>query len=239
MIKTWTVYMHLNKFNLKAYIGITSQELNKRWKSGWGYQKNIHFWNAIQKYGWDNFDHIILADGLTEEDAKNKEQYFIAKYKSNNREFGYNMTEGGEGTIGYKHTEETKELNRIAHLGKTVSIETRQKMSKSHKGKMTGVEHPFYGRKLPEETKRKISESLMGRTSQQSGKDHHLSKAVVQLSLDGQKINEFDSMGEARRKTGADPSAIAKCCKGKLRTTSGFIWMYAEDYYNSSERGAA
>lgn len=112
--KLWCVYMHVNKINNKKYIGITSEKNpSRRWKNGYGYKpdknanQNIAFWNAIQKYGWDNFDHIILVNNVTEEKAKELERYYIKKYEtfigffSNPKERkGYNSTLGGEGTCG-------------------------------------------------------------------------------------------------------------------------------------------
>ena len=70
----YTVYMHKNKINGKVYIGITYQNVKYRWrKNGEGYKKQ-KFYNAIKKYGWDNFEHIILFENLTFEEACLKEQ---------------------------------------------------------------------------------------------------------------------------------------------------------------------
>jgi predicted GIY-YIG superfamily endonuclease len=68
--KTYCVYKHTNKFNGKVYIGITSQQPEKRWKNGYGYEGNEYFYRAIQKYGWnDGFDHEIIVSGITKEAA--------------------------------------------------------------------------------------------------------------------------------------------------------------------------
>ena len=57
----FSVYMHTNTINGKKYVGITSKEPTRRWKgNGSGYRNNEHFWNAIQKYGWDNFEHDVI-----------------------------------------------------------------------------------------------------------------------------------------------------------------------------------
>ena len=66
--KIYCVYKHTNKFNGKVYIGITSQQPEKRWKNGYGYEGNEYFYRAIQKYGWnDGFNHEIIVSGLTKE----------------------------------------------------------------------------------------------------------------------------------------------------------------------------
>ena len=90
----YIVYKHTSPSN-KVYIGITRQDPHKRWQSGWGYEDNNYFFNAIRKYGWQNFKHEIICEGLTEEEAKEKEIELIAHYDSTNREKGYNRDLGG------------------------------------------------------------------------------------------------------------------------------------------------
>jgi len=98
--KTWYVYMHTNKINNKKYIGITGQDRYwDRWRSdGSGYKTQV-FGRAIEKYGWNNFNHEILREVKTESEACELEQYYIQKYNSNNKDFGYNISIGGEGTL--------------------------------------------------------------------------------------------------------------------------------------------
>ena len=109
----WTVYKHTNKINGKSYIGITSRKPEDRWgANGYKYQsqksKYLCFSKAIQKYGWDSFTHEILFTGLTKEDACKKEKELISFYNSK-APFGYNLTDGGEGTSGYEVSEEFKQ----------------------------------------------------------------------------------------------------------------------------------
>ena len=59
------LYVHINKINGKKYFGITCLNLKRRWKKGNAYKKCSYFYNAIQKYGWDNFEHIQIIDHLT------------------------------------------------------------------------------------------------------------------------------------------------------------------------------
>lgn len=61
--KNYTVYMHENKINHKKYIGITGQNPETRWRKGTNYRTCIALNRAIQKYGWDAFNHIILYEG--------------------------------------------------------------------------------------------------------------------------------------------------------------------------------
>ena len=66
--KKWLVYTHISPSN-KYYIGITSQNVKKRWRNGNGYKDSVKFYNAIKKYGWDDFKHIVLIDKLDRETA--------------------------------------------------------------------------------------------------------------------------------------------------------------------------
>lgn len=136
MNNIWKVYMHTSPNN-KKYIGITSRTITQRWGNhGEGYKSNSYFWKAIQKYGWDKFTHEVLCSGLTEERAKELEIYFIAKYKTTESKYGYNIAHGGDGTNGYHHSLETRnkigESNR--HSKQPMSEETKQKISNSLKG---------------------------------------------------------------------------------------------------------
>ena len=91
----YTVYIHTNTFNNKKYIGITSLPPEKRWKEGKGYKNQPRFYNAIKKYGWDNFSHKILFSNLSEEEALLEEEKLIKHFKTTNSSFGYNVAEKG------------------------------------------------------------------------------------------------------------------------------------------------
>lgn len=105
----FTVYMHVNKANQKKYIGITSQKPEARWGPNGRHYSNQYFAKAIKKYGWDGFDHFILCEGLEEDEAKEMEIALIAKHSSNDSDFGYNCTIGGDGVTKY-YTEEERKL---------------------------------------------------------------------------------------------------------------------------------
>ena len=92
--KKYTLYKHVAPDG-KVYIGITSTSLKRRWWNGKGYKYNLHFTNAIKKYGWENFQHIVIRDGLTKEQAEIAEIATIRHYNARNPRFGYNMAKGG------------------------------------------------------------------------------------------------------------------------------------------------
>lgn len=87
------VYAHINKENCKVYVGMTDDPLN-RWKDGYGYTNNPAFYEDIRKYGWDGFQHKILDDCLTYEEARHMEKFFINCLDTCNPEFGYNHRVG-------------------------------------------------------------------------------------------------------------------------------------------------
>lgn len=105
---TYSIYMHENKINHKKYIGMTGQLVEERWQGGKNYRTCIAFNRAIQKYGWDNFEHIILFTGLSREEACDKEIELIAELHTTDPEYGYNICAGGGGMVGFHHSEETK-----------------------------------------------------------------------------------------------------------------------------------
>lgn len=129
----WTVYIHIVPKCLsghdhdKYYVGITSYDITSRWgKNGCGY-KTQYFNRAIQKYGWNNIKHEIIANNLTHDEACAFEKRLINKLQSNNLKYGYNLTSGGEGTCGISNY---KDKNPF--YGKKHSQETKIKMSKHH-----------------------------------------------------------------------------------------------------------
>ena len=177
--RTYTVYIHTSPSG-KVYIGITCQSIDKRWQNGYGYVRQA-FFNAIKKYGWNNIKHEILYINLTKEEAENIEIELIAKYKSNQREFGYNIDNGGKtigthseetkrkiskASKGFKHSDEVKKRLSEINKGRVISEETRQKMRENNKGE----NNPNYGKHHSVEARRKISEANMGEKNHSSKK---------------------------------------------------------------------
>lgn len=67
------------------------------------------FYKAIQKYGWDNFEHFVLEDNInTREEADEKERFWITAYKANDKKYGYNLTNGGQGMTSEQSLEYIK-----------------------------------------------------------------------------------------------------------------------------------
>lgn len=155
--RIYNLYMHVNKINDKKYIGITKfSSLNKRWCNGNGYKNNPYFNKAIKKYGWDNFKHELIFCNLTKEEAEALEIQSIKYFKTTNRKFGYNISNGGE--VKGKHSEESKiKMSKTKKRNaKPISEEQRIKLRERSSGK----NNPMYGKNFSEEHRRKISKGL-------------------------------------------------------------------------------
>lgn len=224
----WCVYCHISPSG-KRYIGITGQDPKKRWGNGKGYKENSYLTRSIEKYGWDNFQHIILEKNLTKEEAQIKEIDLIAFYKSSERRFGYNIETGGQCPC---LSEETKKKISDSHLGMKVSEEAKKKMSESHKGE----KHNMYGTHRSEETKRKISESNKGKHStpqdiDRLNKMHDMIKKPI-MCIETGVI--YESVTNAGKLMGISSGNITSVCtgtpmkNGRIRQTAGgYHWKYA------------
>ncbi len=168
----YKVYRHISPSG-NVYVGITKrQDIRRRWERSYGYKTNVAFWNAIQKYGWDNIRHEVLFEGLSKERACNLEIDLIRHYKALG--ISYNISTGGDcgfnGVVqlprtGWHHSEETRRKISEHNIGKSCPFkgqkrpaEIGQKVSATKKGIATrgaGWHHS-------EETRRKISESHKG-----------------------------------------------------------------------------
>lgn len=225
----YTVYQHKNKINGKVYIGITSQKPEQRWGSqGRNYKSSPHFYSAIQKYGWDNFEHNILLTELTKEEACLKEQELIKEYNSMNRDFGYNSTSGGDIFV--------------------MNDETKQKISQAMMGNKNGLGHPCseekkqkireaqQGRKFTEEHKQKLSEAAQKRHVPCSEEkkiklqNNYPHKKRVYCT-ETQTI--YQSVQECARELNLQAPNISKACKGKIKTTGGYHLSYYDDTINA------
>lgn len=226
--RSYKVYIH--EFpNGKVYVGLTGDSLTRRWrKNGNGYENQEVVRNAINKYGWDNIIHDVLAVDLTKEEADRMEQEWIKMYDSTNRKFGYNVENGGN-SIG-KHSEETKRKIGESRRGKKHSEESKKKMSEAKKGKPS----VFKGKHHTNESRRKISEANSGKKnpwlSDRNKEVNYRSIPVVQLSLDSEFVAKFKSSREAERETGVNHLCINNVCNKKQKTAGGFLWLHLDEY---------
>lgn len=140
------IYKATNIVNNKIYIGKTIQPLKNRINGHIRTAQQgskIYFHKAIRKYGKNNFKWDILYNNCTSEEELNElEKFIISEYKLKYPNLLYNITNGGEGALGLEHTTKTKKRISTANKGripwikgKKLSEESRKKMSEAHKGK--------------------------------------------------------------------------------------------------------
>lgn len=225
----YTVYQHKNKINGKMYFGITSRKPEERWgANGNNYKSTPHFYSAIQKYGWDSFEHNILYQDLTKEKACEIEKALIFRYQTQNRNFGYNILEGGQAS--------------------TLPLEVRQKMSQSMIGNKNGLGHPCSeekkkkisdaqkGRQFSEEHKKKLSEAAKNRhvpcsqeKKEKLSQNYPKQKQVYCVETD----TVYRSVQECARQLNLYASNISKVCRGIHKTTGGYHLKYYDDMINA------
>ena len=205
---TYSVYCHTNKINGKKYIGITKRKPELRWKNGTDYKHNPYLYNSILKYGWDGFEHDILFEKLSEDEAKEKERELIYQYNTTDKEFGYNLTGGGDGM--FNPCDELRQKMRERQLGVNNYFYDRHYL---------GEENPFYGRKHSMQSRELISKNHID----VSGKLNPRAIPVICVELD----KRYDTIMEASKDLGVDNSEIGKCCRGKRETAGGYHWKYA------------
>ena len=213
----YIVYIHTNKLNGKKYVGITSQTPNERWRNGNGYKGSTYFYNAIQKYGWNNFEHEIYKSNLSKEKACDLEVRLIAELKTNNEEFGYNLDSGG--SCG-KHSEFTKNKLKQMFTGRTFSNETIENMKRA--AKIRG------GHLCTNETKQKISKSKLGHPVSEDTKEK-LRKAFSKpiLCIETGKI--FSSITEAANSINLSKASISSVINGRNKTAGGYHWKLCDN----------
>ena len=218
-MNNYVVYVHIFPNN-KRYVGITRQDPQRRWQNGNGYKGQVVY-EAIKKYKWHNIEHKILYYNLSKSDAEKYEIELIKEWKTNNKNYGYNIEAGG-------------------NANKQISDETRQKLSEAHKGQIPWIK----GKHHSENSKLKNKNKHLGKTSWNKGlkfseqSRNKMSNAKKELYNSGwlpsntkkvvclQTGQVFNSAYDASRLLGLNRSHITSCCTGKRKSTGGYNFEY-------------
>ena len=208
------VYKITNIANGKVYVGITNQGVISRWYkhcSDAHCKPSCALHNAICKYGKTAFkvETIEVIEGEDYDYLKEREIYWIKEFDSYNRDKGYNLTLGGDGTFGRFHSAETKDKIRQKALGREVSEETRAKMSESHQNRVYSEEEL------------KIRSENGKRTR----------RPVLQFTLTMELVDYHESITAAAKAVDTDRRNISTCLsesRPDVNTSCGFIWRFAE-----------
>ena len=259
-----SIYVFVNKENGKIYVGKTVNSYLKRWKdhkNSVGKKKN-RLYSAIEKYGWFGFERFVIYQTNVIESKEecdililDKEIEFIKKFKSNNPDFGYNISEGGDGPVGFTHSEETKKL-----YSKQRSGCNHWKYGTKNVGGIPILQFDLdfnFVREWPsiKEVSRelgylsnnigkvcnKLSDSAYGyiwvkKEDYYEGyleKYHSRAKcksndrAVLQYDFSGNFIKEYISAAEAGKALGG--KTVAGAANGKEKQSHGYLWIYKNE----------
>jgi group I intron endonuclease len=208
------VYRVIHKTNGKSYIGITMKSIDTREKDHVKKSKKgkcYAFQNAISTYGSEAFTWSQVDVAYNANELAQKEKEYILKY--NSKEAGFNCDNGGSipKTVYQYNLSGTliNSFSSLASAGNAVSA------SKS------GISKAALG----------ISKTCKGYYwSYSSTFPNHLKdlrkKKIQQFTLDGEFVNEFDSVSEASKQTGCNKSGIAKVSRKERKSCGGFYWKF-------------
>ena len=189
-MKKYWVYIHTCP-NGKKYVGITTRsEPERRWgRNGEGYEGQL-FGKAVRKYGWSSITHEVFQVDSKEE-MYYTEKYLIAYYHTTEREFGYNLSSGGEkSALGCIRSEEYRKKMSEAQKKVQKKVHSdlgyRKKISEVNKEKYLDPEYRKYRSEvqkkvhLDPEYRRKVSEAKKGRPHKPFSEDHkrHIAEAA-------------------------------------------------------------
>lgn len=202
------------------YVGIGSDDVFKR-----AYEKNNRnrHWRNIVKNTPYNVE--IIVEGLTWKEACEKEKEFVSLYGRTDLGSGSlcNLTEGGEGTVGMKHTDETKK--KISQDNKrpeklAICMENLKKMQTPE-----ARAKALANRDYKEITRKRLLKTDYIKIREAS------EKVIFQYDLQGNFIKEWKSATEAVNSLGGKlkNSNISKCCDGQRNHCGGFIWRHVID----------
>lgn len=249
------IYKITNTLNNKSYIGQTKYSIGHRYNQHCNEalhtNNNLHLYNAMRKYGLQNFKVSCLESDIPEDLLDEKEVYYINYF--NTYEDGYNNTKGGGGVRGYHHSDATKKkigetvrqnmykINTPERTAKIIASQKGRKFTELHKlhikescaGKRTGEHNAFYGKTHTELSKLKMSQSS-------------IKYKVLQLDSNNVVINCFPSVREAasfiknnnlsNAKLSSIMYRIYYTCIGNQNIAYNFKWKYEDKCIDYSER---
>lgn len=212
------IYCIINTTNNKRYIGY-SIDISRRWATHKrdlknNKHENAHLQNSYNKYGADSFKYYVIEE-CEQENLKEREKYWINFY--NSKEFGYNMSNGGDGLLN-----PPEEIRR--KISENLKGENNGMYGVSLKGSLNGM----YGKKHTEKAKKLMSEKAKARAGKKSSRYRPVQASSGEI---------FYTMKEAAEWCGLkDISSIGKACSGVTKTAGKhpvtnekLAWKYRDD----------
>lgn len=238
MEKKFIIYKYTSP-NGGVYIGQTSKSIDDRAGSngeryvvlnketGEYFQPLIA--RAILKYGFDNFKKEVLYEGLTSEEADEKEIELISYYKENG--VCYNICSGGKGVPGIKHTK-IKQYDLDGTFIKSwdsvedaaIWLGDKKKCQGNISACCTGKKHRAYGFIWRYADDNSIVEPLSP-----------YRERVCQLTKEGKCIAIYDSVKKAGESVNLHPTGIGNVLHGWAKTCGGYRWQFERDYIKNNK----
>lgn len=223
------IYIIKNLITGKEYIG-ESLNIRRRMLTHSKTKDDQRIHRSILKYGIENFQvYCEYFPSFTKKDLLELEEKMILDYNTL-IPFGYNVAKGRwcdlcDYALRLPKPKGHGEKVSKAKKGVALSESHKKSLSKAHKGKKLSQEHknkikksllPYKGIPISEEVREKLRYFRKDLTP------------VIQLDKDGNFIAEYKSIREAERETGARNAKITAVCKGKRKSTNGFLWKYKD-----------
>lgn len=207
------IYKITNKINGKCYIG-KSVDIHDRWirHHSRAFQENdrqynCYLYRSIRKYGLDNFTFEVIEECSFDE-LNDKEIFYIDFYNSFNRDYGYNMTRGGDGAL----KQDYEVVCDLWNKGFTISD-----IAKTIDGSRNTVKN------ILKICNTDYSEDIARKRGTKSK-----SYAINQYDLNGVFMKVWESAKQIERELHIDHSSVIDCCNWVRMTAGGYKWKYAE-----------
>lgn len=242
--RRWSVYKHTSPSG-KVYVGI-AQDVHHRWRGdGSGYKGSTRIWYAIQKYGWENFKHEILAHGLTLQGASELEKTLIRLYKATDANYGYNLRSGGYD--GTNHPETRKKLSE-ALKGHSVSDKVRNLFKERNSIPVICIETGEIFESSADAANKmnlcvtSINKATLGKQATCGGyhfeklheHENGTAKKFVPSPHEYRRVRcvttgeEYSNVCDASRKTGLSRRGISYACNGVHETCGKMRWEFID-----------
>lgn len=210
------VYSVKNKITEEFYIGVTTDSVENRKKDHEEKANNGQgqlFQEAISTYGADAFLWMEIDTAESIDELAQKEKQYIVKY--NSKEEGYNSDEGGgfKKSVYQYNIEDGNLINKFNSLDEAANVigGIKQQISRA----CLSVNKSLGGFLWSYELKEPFEANLDKRR-----------KAIVQMNIQGDILNAYNSIAEASKITAINKSSIAKVCRLEQSHAGGFLWQY-------------
>jgi group I intron endonuclease len=166
------IYKIINTKNNKIYVGFTINEIKIRLRnhiraSRQNKNKHTYLHSAIRKYGEMYFVIEELEFGEDKKLLKEREKFWIEKLNPD-----YNLTKGGEGCLGYKHSNDTKSKITGCPKGTKQNLSEEQKNNLSIRMKMMNEKRGRgYKLNISEEDRERRKENMIRLNKERKGKN--------------------------------------------------------------------